>query len=1141
MHEIARVRRRAARCAVVVGALAASALGAARLASPAQAAAAPTYTVTALAAPISYGPAQTPWGNLFSPTGVTSSGAVLYPLAGLLVNGSYVRPTNDTTPTAPDTQGSMVMLGVNDSSLVAGFLQANNSNSAAYWQYSATGSKYHLIDLSGVVPAGTTPGQSEATWVDDTGAIAGQVSYSGAGSSGTTFFYLSAPGAAPVAITDPGSAEPLTELRGLNSPWEVFQENNAEIRVNRTSGARDVVASAEPVAISARGTVLDPGHEIASDGSSVTLADPGGHGADATSISNGDIATGYDIGSAATAGVWDRTGAFTDLSTITGVIYNNVITGPSGRIVGLHYVASDEWDAYLLTPVRPPPPVVNSAGDAPATDNGANGCDTGATVHVGGSTEAECTLRAAIQAVDFADDGEAITFGAAKHADLTIRPQSALPPVTAAGTTIDFTTEVGTVSLIPDFSTSGVDVGVEVKATGVTIRGLYASGWARDVRLDAPGHDTVVASYLGRSPASTVGSSTGAGIEIDNSPANVVGGTTADDTDVISGNAVGVYIDGTAATGNRVQGDEIGTNLAGTKEQTNSVSVLVRDAGDNIIGGTTSAPGTGAGNMILGGGQGAGEAVVVVGVQAKASGNVIAGNMIGLDRAGTTTLPAACQNAITVAGSTLDTRIGGGSGEGNVISGKCDSEVSIDSTLTSGTLVEGNLVGTNAAGTAQVDLGSATVGIDVRGATHTSIGVPGEGNVVAGFPGELISGDPTSGAVTVSFPKATTVPGSKKTTKGATSTTIAGNTLGAVDNGTAFPDETATTGVELTGKGDLVQRNQIAGAVYGVLLKSATGTETVDGNKLGVDSTGARALDDVVDVLVEKSPHAVVGTPSHPNVMYGHGVGIAVEGSSDALVRSNHIGVTATGDTTIAAYRGTLPKDLDKDPKDARAGINVDSASDGASVDDNVVGGLGGPGILVTGAKHLELSGNHVGVGANKTSAVGNKGDGIELRATPAPVVGATLAGKGGLTVTGTGNLVAHNGKRGIVLTKVAHPRLLSNLLWHNGDGGVDATAGYPAPDAPALISAVNHGGHTNLDLRESEPDDGVLQVLQVPTCGGSPQAEALIDSQVLSSANKHTVKLTTQPVGTHLVANYTTPKRGTSEYSTCITVAASH
>ena len=80
---------------------------------------------------------------------------------------------------------------------------------------------------------------------------------------------------------------------------------------------------------------------------------------------------------------------------------------------------------------------------------------------------------------------------------------------------------------------------------------------------------------------------------------NTIGGTTAEERNVISGNGSGITLIAGAVTGNRIQGNYIGLDVSGTTLLGNtSHGVHINGASDNLIGGMEP----GAGNIISGNG-----------------------------------------------------------------------------------------------------------------------------------------------------------------------------------------------------------------------------------------------------------------------------------------------------------------------------------------------------------------------------------------------------------------------------------------------------------------------------------------------------------------------------------------------------------
>ncbi len=184
--------------------------------------------------------------------------------------------------------------------------------------------------------------------------------------------------------------------------------------------------------------------------------------------------------------------------------------------------------------------------------------------------------------------------------------------------------------------------------------------------------------------------------------------------------------------GNTVQGNHIGTNSAGTAAQANYQGLLIT-TGNNVIGGSTSAQR----NVISGN---TWRGVMLDNAGGAASSNVIQGNYIGTNAAGT----AALANSIGIyLSQSPNNTIGGlAAGQGNVLSGNTNFGLYLVFAGTTGTLVQGNTIGLNAARLAAVPNGSS--GIEVccggNGATGNTIGgtAAGAANVIAGNTGNGI-------------------------------------------------------------------------------------------------------------------------------------------------------------------------------------------------------------------------------------------------------------------------------------------------------------------------------------------------------------------------------------------------------------------
>ena len=246
--------------------------------------------------------------------------------------------------------------------------------------------------------------------------------------------------------------------------------------------------------------------------------------------------------------------------------------------------------------------------------------------------------------------------------------------------------------------------------------------------MEKGGGNLIEGNYLGTDSSGTVALGNFNGLFIDGSANNTVGGTLPSDRNVISGNngsvatgADGIFFFNAGATGNVVLGNYIGTDVTGKHalgDGANGVTIF-QDGGANTIGGAASS----ARNIISGNG-----AAGVLLASDAAVREVVVGNFIGTDVTGSNSLG---NGAAGVLGDdNVGARIGGsGPGEGNVISGNV---IGIELVGDTNDVVAGNLIGTDASG--DKALGNATAGVILDTAENNLIGrtVAGSGNIISG-------------------------------------------------------------------------------------------------------------------------------------------------------------------------------------------------------------------------------------------------------------------------------------------------------------------------------------------------------------------------------------------------------------------------
>jgi hypothetical protein len=394
-------------------------------------------------------------------------------------------------------------------------------------------------------------------------------------------------------------------------------------------------------------------------------------------------------------------------------------------------------------------------------------------------------------------------------------------------------------NIIKGLQIRNCDVGVLIHAGAQdnTIGGTTAgernviSGNNRGVEIDGYGADgnVVKGNYIGTDAAGTAALGNGYGLLIHaGAEGNTVGGTTAGERNVISGNGDGVWIGDDPTRGNTVEGNYIGTDASGTSAIGNDVGVRLQGGPYNTVGGTT----TGERNVISGNGDG----VVIAG----SSNVVVKGNYVGTNASGTEALPNG--SGVLIEDHALNNTIGGTtSGERNVISGNGNG-VEIEGWLTTGNMVKGNYIGTDASGSGALP-NDTGVKIWNRAYDNTIGGTSaGARNVISGNlqEGVFISDGGTTGNVLKGNYIGTNASGTAGLPNGAQGVAIG---VGAQDN---------TIGGTGAGEGNLIAYNEDDGVwVY----DTGTTGNTIRGNS--IHSNGGKGI--VNDANTELAPPTITG------------------------------------------------------------------------------------------------------------------------------------------------------------------------------------------------------------------------------------------------------------------------------------------
>jgi hypothetical protein len=332
--------------------------------------------------------------------------------------------------------------------------------------------------------------------------------------------------------------------------------------------------------------------------------------------------------------------------------------------------------------------------------------------------------------------------------------------------------------------------------SGVVLSGLPPANADTSANL-------VFNNYIGTDASGTAAIGNGQdGVLIDGTAWNNIGGSRygvqQTPRNVISGNKqMGVEIRGAGSANNKVLGNFIGLDVSGaTALGNNRYGVLIQGgAHGNTVGGRFSTlPNTISGNNLSG--------VIVRG--AGTASNVVAGNLVGTNRAATAALPNALHGIEVTLGAS-GTTIGGTTAElRNVISGNTGSGIRAMSG-SFGTVVQGNYIGTDGAGTSA--LANGVNGVLLAGSS---------GNTVGGLSAK------TRNTIAFNTGVGVKVDGSSGTTN---QNQILGNSI----------DQNGSLGIALVGGGN---DNQAAPTI--VQVKSDTTKTTVKATLTSIPSTTFR-------------------------------------------------------------------------------------------------------------------------------------------------------------------------------------------------------------------------------------------------------------------------------------------------------------
>ncbi|HOX58683.1 MAG TPA: right-handed parallel beta-helix repeat-containing protein [Candidatus Paceibacterota bacterium] len=453
------------------------------------------------------------------------------------------------------------------------------------------------------------------------------------------------------------------------------------------------------------------------------------------------------------------------------------------------------------------------------------------------------------------------------------------------GTTVAGTSALGN-------STNGISIynasGNQIGGTSAATRNIISGNGASGVSIYGPSamNNTVQGNYIGTQVNGGLALSNAAdGITLNGTRANTIGGTNLGAGNLISGNGqVGLFLRGTGAYYNLVQGNYVGTDTSGRLPLGNGFSgITILGCTSNLIGGLTA----GARNVV------SANRLSGVYITTSANANLVQGNYVGVDATGTNALGNGA-NGISIESANSNTVGGINAGARNVISGNTGHGIEIYPATAATNTIQGNYIGPDVRGLSALSWGPSVW------SNSCGIYIVSPGNLIGGTAsgaGNVISGNTNNGVSLVG--------------NNAVGNLIQGNLIGTTADGKAgLMNVWAGVGISgapgnlvggtTPGAGNLISANAVVRGDAGIYLIGAGATRNaIQGNKIGTDITGTLPLGNTHEgIYVENAPSNTIGgvIAGAGNLISGNKTtGILLYNAPGTVIQGNLIGTKVDG------------------------------------------------------------------------------------------------------------------------------------------------------------------------------------------------------------------------------------------------------
>ncbi len=512
---------------------------------------------------------------------------------------------------------------------------------------------------------------------------------------------------------------------------------------------------------------------------------------------------------------------------------SSIAVSETTLIVGAMFDNSNRGSAYIY---GMPTITVNITSDQPDPTPTDGICDVDPA-----TSGFQCSLRAAIETANGNAGTDSINFNIPGGGIQTIAPNGSLPEITGT-TLIDGSTQPGytnspVIEIRGDLAGPGADGLIfDAGSDNSKVSGLAVNRFYYNVGF-LSSNNKIESCYIGlNANGSAAGTQrSGFGIAIGNEAAdNQIGGINGSTGNVISNTDVGILI--INASENKVLGNRIGTNPAGTEAIPNQTGVQLQLASMNTIGDPD-----GNGNLISGNN-------FNIRAADDSANNRIVGNTIGTKLNGVETLP-------NDFGIVFESGATGNIIEDNVIGGNdgaSDAGIIFLATAGAGNLLIKNHIGVARNGTSSI---RNTVGI-----LNFS-----DGQIIGSQEGPNVIGYNEKAGIWITFSGT----GSNPLVE---NNVIQYNLIGT--NGTtAIGNEELGIWINQNAKNNQITNNVVSGnGVFGIVIADGANSNTISQNKVGVDQSGNSAIPNGGGIWIRQAQDNTINS----NLVSGNDIGMLI-------------------------------------------------------------------------------------------------------------------------------------------------------------------------------------------------------------------------------------------------------------------------